>query len=149
MNQAGEIQQRMFECVRQHDFDGIRELCHPDYEYISPDGERSAGAEAGVAVAEKYMTAFPDSAFEVAAAYECGDTASVRVLEVSGTHQNELEGIAATGREVHVHMCNILEVEDGKIRREYDFFDNASVLNQLGAVPAPRSSEERTESART
>lgn len=149
MTEASEVHRRMFECVLQRDFDGLRDLCHQEYEYVSAEGERRAGAEAAVAVADKYTAAFSDMVFEVVAAYECGESASVQVLDVSGIHANELEGIAPTEREVHVHLCNIVEIEDGKIRREYDFFDNADLLRQLGVVPAPRSAEGRTESART
>ncbi|MEV4646274.1 ester cyclase [Saccharopolyspora sp. NPDC049357] len=149
MTEASEVQRRMFECVLQRDFDGLRELCHQEYEYISPDGERHAGAEAAVAVADKYTTAFSDMVFEAVAEYTCGESACVRVYEVSGIHENELEGIAPTWREIHVHLCSIVEIEDGKIRREYDFFDNASLLSQLGVVPTPRSSEQRAQSAWT
>ena len=51
-----------------------------------------------------------------------------------GTHEAELEGIAGTGRRIAVPYCNIIETKDGKIVRERDYWDNLSLLRQLGVI---------------
>ncbi|GAB3290624.1 ester cyclase [Parasphingorhabdus pacifica] len=133
MSEATDIQQKMFDLVRQHDLDGLRQLYHDDYVYLDAEGEQP-GAEAGIAVADKYKTAFPDLTFETRSTLACGDDVAVRELTVRGTHENELDGIAPTGRKIEVLLCNIVEIRDGKIYREREYYDNYSILRQLGAI---------------
>lgn len=51
-----------------------------------------------------------------------------------GTHQGELDGIAATGRSIQLHGCNVIEVADGRIVREREYFDTMALMAQLGVT---------------
>ena len=53
------------------------------------------------------------------------------------THQGELMGIAPTGRRVEVPVCNVIEVRDGKIYAEREYFDTAHLMQQLGVAAGP------------
>ena len=53
-----------------------------------------------------------------------------------GTHQGELMGIPATGKQVIASGISILRVANGKIAEQWDNFDNLGMLQQLGALPA-------------
>jgi predicted ester cyclase len=51
------------------------------------------------------------------------------------THQGELMGIPATGKQVTTSGISILRVADGKIAEQWDNFDNLGMLQQIGVVP--------------
>lgn len=133
MADARGLHREMLDAVERQDFDRIRELYSSDYEYWGNDGT-TGDVEAGIQIARMYTTAFPDLTFEVTHETSCGD---VSVLEViaRGTHQGELAGIAPTGAPVEVAVCNIVEIREGKIRREREYFDQLSLMQQLGVIP--------------
>jgi steroid delta-isomerase-like uncharacterized protein len=131
MGEATAIQREMFQAVANRDLEALRAMYHPDYTYTGPDGVEVTGPDAGIAVAETYTAAFPDLSVEFLAQHSSGDTAVAELL-ISGTHQEALEGRAATGVHVTMHDCNIVQVRDGRIVRERDYFDTATLLAQLG-----------------
>jgi predicted ester cyclase len=53
---------------------------------------------------------------------------------VRGTHTGPLQDIAPTGRSVALPGCNVIELRDGLIYREADYFDTATMLKQLGVT---------------
>ncbi|KAA0233539.1 MAG: Aklanonic acid methyl ester cyclase DnrD [Acidimicrobiales bacterium] len=134
MANAAELHRQMLDAVLDRDFDKLRDLCHADYVYAGGDGVEQKGADAGVAVAETYSTAFPDLSFEIRSQYEFDGDVSVLELTARGTHEAELEGIPPTGRRVEVVVCNIIEIQDGKIYREREYFDGLSLMQQLGVI---------------
>ena len=133
MADAASIHLEAVEAVATRNFDRLRELYHPDYQYTSSDGT-TGGIDAGVAVAETYTAAFPDLTMTVAHQISCGDESVVEIL-ARGTQQGDLPGVPATGRAVEVTVCNIVEVKDGQIIRERDYFDALSMMQQLGVIP--------------
>ena len=54
---------------------------------------------------------------------------------VEGTHQGEYLGVAATGKPVMYQGIALLRVEDGKIVDDIAYWDNLSILQQVGAAP--------------
>lgn len=131
---AAAIQQQMFDALSASNLDRLRDLSHPDYTYIGPDGVEREGIEAGVAVARTYTTAFPDLNFEIRHHWTPADNVSIMEVTVRATHQGELEGIEPTGRRIEVPYCNVIETRDGKIYRERDYFDQLSLMQQLGVA---------------
>ena len=134
MADAAALQQEMFEAVQQRDFIHLRDLYHPEYTYIGSDGTEG-GIDMGVAVAETYTSAFPDLVFDVQHHHAVGGDVSVMEFVATGTHLGELQGIAPTGRTVSVRVCNIIEVKDGKIWCEREYFDPLALMQQLGVIP--------------
>jgi len=134
MADAASLHREMFEVAFARDFEGLRAFYHPDYVYMAGDGVEQPGADAGVAVAETFLTAFPDMVFELRAQYAPSDDVSIIEFTAKGTHQAPLEDIPATGRPVTMHVCNVLEVRDGKIHREREYYDTISLLQQLGVM---------------
>jgi steroid delta-isomerase-like uncharacterized protein len=131
MPDAATIQKEMFSAIERHDLVRLRELAHPDYVYVGTDGVEG-DIEAGVAVAELYTTAFPDLSFEVRATHTPSDDVSVVELVARGTHTGPLDGIPPTGRRAEVVGCNVVEIRDGKIHRERDYYDTGALMQQLG-----------------
>ena len=56
------------------------------------------------------------------------------------THAEEIDwilpGIAPTGRRVEVAVCTVVRMEDEKVAHEHIYWDQASVLAQLGLLDA-------------
>ncbi len=131
---AGKIHRQMLDVVVDRDFDALRDLYHRDYVYTDSEGVEHKGAEAGVAVAELYTTAFPDLRLSVRHHWEPAEDVSIIEFGAHGTHGGPLEDIQATGKVVDMVVCNIIEVVDGKIRREREYFDTFGLLKQLGVA---------------
>jgi len=135
MTNAAELHRQMWETTQAQDYQGLRRLYHQDYTYTGGDGQEHQGADAGVAVAETYLAAFPDMTFQVQGQIAEGDTSCMELV-IRGTHTDDLDGIAPTGKEVEIVVCNVVETADGKILREREYFDNHSLLRQLGVLDA-------------
>jgi steroid delta-isomerase-like uncharacterized protein len=133
MGIASALQREMFETVEKRDLGRLRDLYHPDYTYTGSDGVERGGAETGAAVAQTYLTAFPDLSFEIRHQYESGGVA-VMELTARGTHRAQLEDIPPTGRAVEAAVCNVIEARDGKIYREREYFDRLLIMQQLGVL---------------
>lgn len=136
MADAASIHREMFDVVQRGDLHRLRELYHQDYSYRGADGA-TGDAEAGAAVAETYRAAFPDLTFTIAHQHTPSEHVSIIEMVARGTHEGELQGIAPTGRSVEVVGCNVVEVADGKIIREREYYDAMSLMVQLGVVEPP------------
>ena len=80
--------------------------------------------------------AFPDWYSTCEELVEEGDRVAERWTG-RGTHQGEMQGIPATGRQVAVPGVVFYRIADGKIAEFRGSFDQLSLLRQLGAIPAP------------
>jgi predicted ester cyclase len=130
------IHREMLDAVGHHDLARFRGLLHAEYTYTGGDGKELSGPDAGAAVPEMYLAAFPDLAFEIKAVYTQGDLAIAEFV-CRGTHTGELMGIAPTGRRVELNVCNVLEVRDGKAYREREYYDAMALMVQLGVATPP------------
>ena len=89
------------------------------------------GPAVGEKIGRMYAAAFPDAKIEIRKVYVQGDT-SIAEFTARGTHGGELMGIAATGKPVEIHVCNIVELRDGKVYREREYMDMMHMMAQLG-----------------
>lgn len=81
--------------------------------------------------------AFPDVMPELHEMVAEGDSVSVRV-EAGATHTGEaFIGIPPTGKAIRWSEMHIFRCGNGKIVEHWGVFDMLSILQQLGAVPAP------------
>jgi len=79
------------------------------------------------------LTAFPDSRFIVDDVIAEGDRVAVR-HRLQGTHQAELQGVPATGRQVEIGGIVIFHLENGKIAEAWLNADIMGMMQQLGVV---------------
>jgi steroid delta-isomerase-like uncharacterized protein len=64
-----------------------------------------------------------------------GDTVATRWV-VTGSQQQELMGIPATGRTIRVEGMNFYRHNNGRVTDVWTQFDNVGLMQQLGALPA-------------
>ena len=138
MANVSDIQRQIFDAWNRRDWNAYRSFLHSEYTYIGPDGQEQKGPEAGLAIAKMYANAFPNGKLEVKNSMSTGDTA-VCEFTARGTHQGDLRGIPPTGKPVEIKIANIMEVRDGKVYREREYFDTMSLLVQIGVVKPPGS----------
>ena len=78
--------------------------------------------------------AFPDLRMAEVDSVKEGDKVAFRWL-LSGTHEGEFMGVAATGRQVEVMGIDIVRVADGEIVEHWGEFDAMGLLRQIGVIP--------------
>lgn len=135
---AAQLHPGVFEAINNRDWNGLRDLYHPDLVYVTGDGDRQAGPDAPVGAAKMFVDAFPDLTVDVQR-HHTTDDGSVSVIEYtfSGTHEGDLEGIPATGRRIEVVACSVSQASDGRIVEERDYYDTLAVMAQLGVSVDP------------
>ncbi|HZS19559.1 MAG TPA: ester cyclase [Pseudonocardiaceae bacterium] len=101
-------------------------------------GEVTRGREELRADAEALLRAFPDLQIESKSTYECGEAVCIIEWTLTGTHEGEYIGIPPTHRSVELPACSIFTLGgDGLVGEEVIYFDAATLLRQLGALPEP------------
>jgi steroid delta-isomerase-like uncharacterized protein len=136
MANVSEIHRQILDAWNRRDWETFRSLLHSDYTYTGPDGKEQKGPDAGVNVGKMYATAFPDGKTEIKNIYVAGNHAVCEFI-ARGTHKGDLKGVGPTGKRVEIQICNVMELRDGKIYREREYFDVLSMMVQLGVVQPP------------
>jgi steroid delta-isomerase-like uncharacterized protein len=131
MNISENIMREYQEAMSEHDIEKVRQLFHAQYTHTDSDGQKKEGIDAGIEIATMYMNAFPDLTIDPINIYSIGDTV-VSEFVARGTHQGRLMDFDPTGRRINLPVCDIIEVKDGKIFAEREYFDSANMMQQLG-----------------
>jgi steroid delta-isomerase-like uncharacterized protein len=81
--------------------------------------------------------AVPDACVSLDDVVAQDDRAAVR-LTLSGTHEGELMGVPASHQPLTFAVISILRFdEDGRIAERWNVADFLTMLQQMGAIPAP------------
>jgi steroid delta-isomerase-like uncharacterized protein len=120
------------------DFDGIVRCASEDVEYTSvPTNTTARGRRGYREFSEGWATAFPDARVEIKRITANEDGVVVEFIG-RGTHTGPLVvptgTIPATGRAGELQMCDVLEIEDGSVRRVRSYYDSATLMRQLGLL---------------
>ncbi|MBI2323270.1 MAG: ester cyclase [Chloroflexi bacterium] len=124
------------ESILARDWEKVKDLLHPEYTYTGSDGKEMAGPGAALAIAQTMTGAFPDLHVETRSVHTAGDVAIAEMV-ASGAQRGDLMGIAPTGKRMAMPVALFLELSDGSIYREREYFDMMSVLVPLGVVSPP------------
>lgn len=122
----------------ERDFDRGASMMAPNGEIlVVGSGERFAGPEGCVAFFRMWADGFPDGRIEIDQTISEGDRVAV-LYRGRGTHTGTLKSAAgeipATGKEVTLELCDVIEFRDGKIQSVRTYFDSGSLLAQLGMM---------------
>ena len=129
---------RMYELISAGDIDGFADLVADDFvehEEALPGMEPTKD---GLKQLFRVLrAAFPDLRMDAQDVIVSGDKAVARV-SATGTHGGEFMGMPASGRNVDVQLIDIIRFgEDGLAREHWGIFDQMTMMQQLGAIPAP------------
>ena len=97
--------------------------------------EPLVGIDASRASITGYRDAFPDLEITIEDQIAGGDGVATR-WSARGTHQGELMGMPATGKQATVTGITIDRIVDGRIAESWTNWDTLGLMQQLGAVPA-------------
>ncbi len=126
------------ESENRHDFDAtIETFAHPRYELIAT-GDVYDGEQEVLRYFAESRTAFPDQRNELIALHHADDAVIVE-FDLLGTHLGPLRGLPATGRAFRCRMTSFFIFEGERIVCERVYFDQASILRQLGLAHDPSS----------
>jgi steroid delta-isomerase-like uncharacterized protein len=116
--------------------DVVDELVAP--EFVNHDAalpEPTVGIEAAKASINGYREAFPDLRLTVEQQLAEGELVTTR-WSARGTHQGELMGMAATGKQATVTGITIDRIVDGRLVESWTNWDTLGLMQQLGVIPA-------------
>ena len=85
-------------------------------------------------------SAFPDFKATIDDMIAEGDKVVVR-MTWRGTHKGEFMGIPPTGKSVSFGVIDIVRFAGDKFAEHWGLMDSTSMMQQLGAVPAPGGAE--------
>ena len=120
--------------------DVVDELVTADYTSHDPSEppELPGGPEGLKLVIQGYKAAFPDLQITIDQMIAEGDYVAAR-WTATGTHQGELMGIAATGKQATVTGLELHRFENGRVAESWINWDTLGLLQQIGAIPAPEA----------
>lgn len=127
---------RWAEAIASGNFGEIGELAAPDYLAYQAGFPGPVTRDQHLQFAEGFFAAFPDAQLTVDDILVEGDRGMMR-WTFHGTHQGELMGIPATGRQVTMTGIEVNRVRDGKIVEHWVEMDQLGLMQQLGVIPAP------------
>ena len=97
----------------------------------------------GLEVVKHWLTmfaaAFPNGHYIIEDVFAEGDRVAARIA-FTGTHQGEMQGIPATGRNVSISGITIFRLDNGKIAEGWLVNDRLGLMQQLGVIPALQES---------
>lgn len=128
----------LYEAWNKRDWQTIMDAVAPDGTItVMGTGETFKGPD-GV---QKYNTmwadAFPDGRITIDHVYSAGDGVVVEFTghgTHTGTMNTSMGSIPATGRSVTLHLCDVLEFSNGKVKEQRSYIDTGSLMAQLGVT---------------
>ncbi|MET8331630.1 ester cyclase [Streptomyces sp. NPDC005181] len=130
-------QERLAELVNSGKIDQLDEVFAKDVVDHDPAPEQEPGVEGFKTFFAMMRAAFPDLTVSADALVADDDKVSI-AYTLSGTHQGEFQGIAATDRQVSARGVQIARFDDsGKIVERWGSSDQLGILAQLGVAPKP------------
>jgi steroid delta-isomerase-like uncharacterized protein len=117
--------------------DVVDELAGPDFVVHDPSSEAGQVAAEGVKESIAWShSAFPDLRVTIEDQVAEGDKVATR-WRVRGTHQGEMMGVSATGKQVTFTGTQTDYISGGKIVESWSNWDTLGMLGQIGAGPVP------------
>jgi steroid delta-isomerase-like uncharacterized protein len=130
------LARRIFEEIENRgDLTTADQIFASDFVNHLPFGEMH-GIEGAKQFASMLRTAFPDLHTTVEDQIAEGDRVATR-WNARGTHRGEFQGVPASGRQMKITGMTICRIVDGKIVEQWGNPDLFSMMQQLGAIPAP------------
>jgi len=114
------------------DIERVISLCTDQclYEDV-PLGAVNHGKDELRAFGQQVFNAFPDFTIQFTSHFAAGDLALLE-WTMSGTHQGDLPGMPATGKPFSVRGATVLQLDDGRISRNSDYWDMATCSRNSG-----------------
>jgi steroid delta-isomerase-like uncharacterized protein len=110
-------------------------LAQNSVNHEAPAGPPYGGPEDLKQIISRLTSAFPDHHTIIEDMIAEGDKVMIRTT-FSGTHQGLFMGIPPTGKRFSLQQIHVVRIVDGKATEHWGVFDNLSMMQQLGVIPA-------------
>ena len=131
------VRQMVEEMFNQGNLSRADEFLAPDFvEHEELPPGIPPGREGVKQLTTTLRSAFPDLSATIDDVVAEGDKVVIRQTW-SGTHKGEFMGVPPTGRRVSIGVIDIIRVDGGKFVEHWGQMDSMSMMQQLGAIPAP------------
>jgi steroid delta-isomerase-like uncharacterized protein len=128
-------QRRLYELLNAGDIDGFGALLADDFVEHEETPGLAPTKDGVLQFFHMYRAAFPDLRFHLDDVLASGDKVVTRA-RATGTHQGELMGIPATGKNIDVQLVDIMRFdEDGLVAEHWGVVDMLAMMQQLGVIP--------------
>jgi len=115
----------------ERDFDRFDDLMAEDAALTVGGSTISCSPAATRAIAEHWVSGFPDYRFELIHLVAEGDLVAA-LMPFSGTHRGAVLDLPATGRTVRVSEMVFFRIREGKIVEAWEEWDEHGMRRQLG-----------------
>jgi steroid delta-isomerase-like uncharacterized protein len=127
------------ECFSAGDFERLRSLYAEDsYEEEHATQRRVEGPDAQVDVARGWKQAFPDGRGTVERAYVDGNTVTLEITwegtQTAPMRTPDGQELPPSNQHVSVKACQVMEIQEGRIKATRHYFDLLTILQQIGAM---------------
>jgi steroid delta-isomerase-like uncharacterized protein len=112
------------------------ELFAPGYVHHDPNQPEVRDLQGLKQFAHAIWTAYPDFNGRIDRVIGEGDLVA-KQYTANGTHKGEFAGLPPSGNKVSFTGVTIYRFENGKIAESWWNYDVMSVMQQIGAIPAP------------
>lgn len=120
----------------QGDLSAADEIFAPDFVNNIPIEGQAPGVSGVKQLVQAFRTGFPDCSISVDLQVAEGDHIASRYT-FRGTHTGTFRGVAPTGKRVEISGISIHAIQAGKIAAHWGYFDDASLVFQLGLIQYP------------
>jgi len=121
-----------------HDLSVYAKVVHPDAEILIGPLGLTLSREAYIASQELYFFGFPDLRMETVRSIDMGGGWVLNEVLWKGTHTGLYFDILATGRPIEIRGAFLSRYDaDGLLTNLNAYFDNLTILTQLGLFPPP------------
>jgi steroid delta-isomerase-like uncharacterized protein len=118
----------------QRQLDALDDMLAEDYVNHAALPGTPPGPAGQKAVMERLWSAFPDGHFTIEYLARDGDVVAC-IGTMTGTHEGELLGVPASGKDVAWRQCHLITVDDeGKARAHRAIRDDLGLIRQMGAM---------------
>ena len=124
--------QKFYQVYNDHDPSLWEQAMAPTY-VGHVNGQTIPSREVGKGFVTALLSAFPDIHYTVDDSLQAGDRAAVR-WSATATHTGKLFGLAPTQKKVTMIGMTIFRVENGQVAELWDVWDQAGLMQQLGAA---------------
>lgn len=119
------------------DWDGVRSSATADLVWEDVAANRKIeGADQVIEAWQLWIVALPDMYTTVANSFVCGANVVCDETIVRGTHTGPMQipddVIPATGKSLEIRTCRVIEIEDDKVKSIREYYDQMTMMQQLG-----------------
>jgi steroid delta-isomerase-like uncharacterized protein len=140
MAELTESVKRYYDAFNRGDLDEATRAFSPDVETIEPGVGTMRGVDQWKAYGAVFKRAMPDARLNFKSAVEQGNTLAVEGT-FTGTHTGPLltptGEVPPTGRSIELPYIDIYTAEGGLLVTHRVYYDQMTMLAQLGLIPAP------------